>query len=93
MRLYLERVQLIVAEVGSLCSLPQFDHTGLPELCVGGIYRRKDFFLKIMKSPQFRGRFDSLVTSRCTSMFRGRRKFEDKQSKLMLHEDTVSSHK
>lgn len=29
----LERVQLVFAEVGSLGSLPQLDHTGLPELC------------------------------------------------------------
>lgn len=32
--IHLERVQLVVAQVGSLGSLPQFDHTGLPELCV-----------------------------------------------------------
>lgn len=50
MRLYLEGVQLIVAEVGSLRSLPQFDHTGLPELCVRGIYRRKDFLKSNGKS-------------------------------------------
>lgn len=30
----LERVQLIFAEVSSLGSLPQFNHTGLPELCI-----------------------------------------------------------
>lgn len=31
---HLERVQLVFAEVGSLGSLPQFNHTGLPELCI-----------------------------------------------------------
>lgn len=30
---YLERVQLIVAQVGPLGGLPQLDHAGLPELC------------------------------------------------------------
>lgn len=30
---YLERVQLIVAQVGSLGGLPQLDHAGFPELC------------------------------------------------------------
>lgn len=33
---YLERVQLILAEVASLGSLPQFNHAGLPKLCGGG---------------------------------------------------------
>lgn len=31
---HLERVQLVFAQVGSLGSLPQFNHTGLPERCI-----------------------------------------------------------
>lgn len=30
---HLQRVQLVVAQVGSLGGLPQLDHAGLPELC------------------------------------------------------------
>lgn len=36
---HLQRVQLVFAEVGSLGSLPQFNHTGLPELCIGVKHR------------------------------------------------------
>lgn len=37
---HLERVQLVFAQVGSLGSLPQFNHTGLPELCIRGETQR-----------------------------------------------------
>lgn len=39
---YLERVQLILSEVGSLGSLPQFNHSGLPKLYRGRTDRQKD---------------------------------------------------
>lgn len=39
---YLERVQLVVGEVGSLGSLPQFNHSGLPKLYRGRTDRERE---------------------------------------------------